>query len=120
MRALFDTLNESKLQGLKFLATSRLDPSLVSKVDSFQQKALYRLQDVGKRQVTGDIKTYLTMELPHFANRAEMDKLVALADGNVVTFDVNPQNHQLSSKKSTILGTQEANFKAIPRGDSAS
>jgi DNA damage-binding protein 1 len=43
--------------------------------------------------------------------------LVATADGNVTTFDLNPTTHQLSAKKSTILGTQEASFRAIPRGN---
>lgn len=46
--------------------------------------------------------------------------LVATADGNVITFDVNLSTFQLSSKKSTILGTQEASFKAIPRGNGLS
>ncbi|QDS73475.1 hypothetical protein FKW77_009043 [Venturia effusa] len=45
--------------------------------------------------------------------------LVAMADGNVVTFDVTP-SFFLSSKKSTILGTQQANFKALPRGNGLS
>jgi DNA damage-binding protein 1 len=43
--------------------------------------------------------------------------LVAMADGNVVTFDLDPSTYKLSSKKSTILGTQQANFKALPRGN---
>ncbi|KIW01818.1 uncharacterized protein PV09_06671 [Verruconis gallopava] len=43
--------------------------------------------------------------------------LVATADGNVTTFDIDSSSYQLSSKKSTILGTQEASFRAIPRGN---
>jgi DNA damage-binding protein 1 len=43
--------------------------------------------------------------------------LVAMADGNVVTFDLDTTTYKLSSKKSTILGTQQANFKALPRGN---
>lgn len=42
--------------------------------------------------------------------------LVATADGNVTTFDIDSSNHQLSSKKSTVLGTQEASFRTVPRG----
>jgi DNA damage-binding protein 1 len=42
--------------------------------------------------------------------------LVAMADGNVITFDVT-SSFSLASKKSTILGTQQANFKALPRGN---
>ncbi|KAF2428256.1 hypothetical protein EJ08DRAFT_735649 [Tothia fuscella] len=43
--------------------------------------------------------------------------LVAMADGNVVTYDMNPSTYDFGSKKSTILGTQQANFKALPRGN---
>ena len=45
---------------------------------------------------------------------------VALSDGNVVTFDVNQQTFSLTGRKSTILGTQQANLKALPRGDGLS
>jgi DNA damage-binding protein 1 len=40
-----------------------------------------------------------------------------MADGNVVTFDIDPSSFQFTSKKTTILGTQQANFKALPRGN---
>ena len=42
---------------------------------------------------------------------------IAMADGNVVTFAMDPQTHELSGKKSIVLGTQQANFSALPRGD---
>lgn len=42
---------------------------------------------------------------------------VAMADGNVVTFSVNTKDYSLSGKKSIVLGTQQANFKALPRSD---
>ncbi|THX08018.1 hypothetical protein D6D17_04449 [Aureobasidium pullulans] len=42
---------------------------------------------------------------------------VGMADGNVVTYSIDPSTNALSSKKSTILGTQQANFKALPKGD---
>ena len=73
LRALFDVLNESKLRGLKFFATSRLDPDLVNRVNAFERKALYRLQDVGREQAWYDIKTYLMAELPHLVGRAELE-----------------------------------------------
>lgn len=41
---------------------------------------------------------------------------VGMADGNVVTYSIDPTSHALSARKSTILGTQQANFKALPRG----
>ncbi|KAF2816370.1 DNA damage-binding protein 1 [Mytilinidion resinicola] len=42
---------------------------------------------------------------------------IAMADGNVVTYSMNPNTYELSGKKTIVLGTQEANFRALPRGD---
>ncbi|KAF2152561.1 hypothetical protein K461DRAFT_321547 [Myriangium duriaei CBS 260.36] len=42
---------------------------------------------------------------------------IGMADGNVITYLVNKTTLELSSKKSIILGTQQANFKALPRAD---
>ncbi|KAF2645643.1 hypothetical protein P280DRAFT_465440 [Massarina eburnea CBS 473.64] len=41
----------------------------------------------------------------------------AMADGNVVTYSFDPSTNQLSGRKSIILGTREANFRALPRGN---
>ena len=45
---------------------------------------------------------------------------VAMADGEVITFSTNPTNFALSSKKVTVLGTQQASFKALLRSDGLS
>ena len=42
---------------------------------------------------------------------------VAMADGNVVTYAFNPSTNELSGRKSIILGTREASFRALPRGN---
>ncbi|KAI9732341.1 MAG: hypothetical protein M1834_001548 [Cirrosporium novae-zelandiae] len=42
---------------------------------------------------------------------------IAMADGNVITFSLNVESLSLSAKKSVIIGTQQANFKVLPRGD---
>ena len=42
---------------------------------------------------------------------------VGMADGNVVTYSVDPSTSALSARKSIILGTQQANFRALPRED---
>lgn len=42
---------------------------------------------------------------------------IAMANGEVITFSVNLANFALSAKKLTVLGTQQANFKALPRSD---
>lgn len=40
---------------------------------------------------------------------------VAMADGNVVTYSVETTTFMASGRSSTILGTQQANLKAIPK-----
>lgn len=42
---------------------------------------------------------------------------VAIANGEVVTFSLNTADSSLSSRKAIVLGTQQANFKALPAGD---
>jgi DNA damage-binding protein 1 len=42
---------------------------------------------------------------------------IAMADGNVITYSVDLKSFALTGKKSIILGTQQANFSALPRGD---
>ncbi len=42
---------------------------------------------------------------------------IAMANGEVITFSLSTQPFALSSKKTTVLGTQQANFKALPRDD---
>lgn len=41
--------------------------------------------------------------------------LVAMANGEIVTFSVSPTNFDLGSRTATILGTQGATFKILPR-----
>ncbi|KAK4574813.1 hypothetical protein LTR86_001655 [Recurvomyces mirabilis] len=42
---------------------------------------------------------------------------VGLADGNVVTYTVESAQQPFTARKSIILGTQQANFALLPRGD---
>ena len=46
--------------------------------------------------------------------------IVSMANGEVITFSVDVEEHLLSTKKVTVLGTQQANLKAIPRQDEGS
>jgi DNA damage-binding protein 1 len=41
----------------------------------------------------------------------------AMADGNVVTYSFDAATNSLSGKKSIVLGTQQATFRGLPRGD---
>ena len=42
---------------------------------------------------------------------------IAMTNGEVVTFSCNTKHYTLSAKKSIVLGTEQANFKALPKGD---
>ena len=42
---------------------------------------------------------------------------IGLADGNVVTYSIESSQKLFSTRKSIILGTQQANFAVLPRGD---
>ena len=42
---------------------------------------------------------------------------VAMANGEVITFSCNTTDSTLSAKKAIVLGTEQANFKALPKGD---
>ena len=45
---------------------------------------------------------------------------IAMANGEVITYSTNPTTFALSSKKVTVLGTQQASFKVLPRSDGLS
>ena len=55
LKDLFIVINKGQLRGLKFFATSRPDPNLITRVKSFGKKRLYGLQDVGEKEVQADI-----------------------------------------------------------------
>ena len=80
LRDLLDVINERRLKGVKFFATSRPDPDLVTHVGYFGDKQLYRLEEVPFEEVQGDIRTYLNTELSH-VGREVIEKLVASAAG---------------------------------------
>lgn len=42
---------------------------------------------------------------------------IGMADGSVITYMIDPSTKALSARKSIILGTQQANFRALPRGN---
>ena len=69
LRDLLDVINENGLKGLKFFATSRPDPDLVTHVGYFEDKQLYRLEEVPFEEAQGDIRTYLNTELPHVSGK---------------------------------------------------
>jgi len=80
LRDLLGVINEKRLRGLKFFATSRPDPALVSHVDNFGDKQLYRLEEVPVEEAQGDIQLFLSASLPN-ASLEIIGKVVRLADG---------------------------------------
>ena len=81
LRDLLDSINKHRLQGLKFFATSRPDPDLVTHLESFKDKRLYRLGQVPIEEAQADITTYLNANLGHSVGRPEMEKIAAQAAG---------------------------------------
>ena len=81
LRDLLHIINKRHLRGLKFFATSRPDPDLVNYIRSFEDKQLYRLEEVPSEEVQDDIAKYLNASLPHFVGSPTMDRLVSQADG---------------------------------------
>lgn len=43
--------------------------------------------------------------------------LIAMANGEVVSFDFDPSSNEARSRNATVLGTEQANLKALPRAD---
>jgi len=80
LQDLLSVIKENRLKGLKFFATSRPDPALVSYVDDFGDKQLYRLEEVPVEEAQGDIKLFLSASLPN-AGIEIIGKVVTLADG---------------------------------------
>ena len=81
LRDLLEVINKDCLLGLKFFVTSRPDPNLVTHLGSFEDKEFYRLEQVPMAEAEADITTYLNANLPHFADRPEMKRLVVQAAG---------------------------------------
>ncbi|KAF5328654.1 hypothetical protein D9619_011670 [Psilocybe cf. subviscida] len=77
---LFTVLNESPLKGIKLLLTSRSDPNIVNRVNSFPSKTESWLQCVPLKQVSSDIAKYLKSNLPRL-NDEDIRRLEGLADG---------------------------------------
>ena len=55
--------------------------------------------------------------LTHIIANEPPTLFVALANGEVVTFSLDTTDSSLSSRKTMVLGTQQARFKALPAND---
>ena len=80
LRDLLKSINSGHLRGLKFLITSRPDPSLASLCKSFNSEAVCRLYEVPADTVNDDITRYLQEKLPALGE-PQLSELAKSADG---------------------------------------
>lgn len=78
------------------------------------------LEVLSKAKISGDMTSVprallLSRLLPPINSRMAT-LLVSAANGEVITFSLDLETYELSSRTVTILGTQQANLKTIPRG----
>jgi len=81
LEELLGMTNNSRLQGLKFLITSRPDPDLANLCSSFTSDNVCALYDVPTDTVKADIATYLQAKLPKLWGIPEINGLMHQADG---------------------------------------
>jgi hypothetical protein len=81
LSTLFEVVNKEDLAGLKFLVTSRSEPSLVRRIESFPNKRVFRLEHVRIEESSADIKVYLSAKLAECASPRQIEQLVLEADG---------------------------------------
>jgi NACHT domain len=81
LSTLFEVVNKQDLSGLRFLVTSRSEPSLVKQIESFANKQVCRLEHVRIQESSADIKVYLSAKLAECASPGQIDQLVVEADG---------------------------------------
>lgn len=81
-------------------------------IDSLEMIRKLVLSDEGISVPRSILVTYLHKEFPTL--------LVAMANGDMVTFSLNITDLDLSAKKVVTLGTQQANLKLLPQGDGVS
>jgi hypothetical protein len=80
LQELLTTVNGTRLQGLKFLITSRPHPGL-SFCDTFSSNVVCRLYDVPTDMVKADILEYLKVKLPDLQDEPGLTDLAEKADG---------------------------------------
>lgn len=113
LRDLLTTIenNSLKLQGLKFLVTSRTNPEIGDLCKTFPQDAIYRLQDSPLKDANDDIAKYLVVNLPKIARSEEswlLAELQTRAQGlfiyatTVVKF-LNPRSGMTARKQVQML-----------------
>jgi len=80
---------------------------------------LQGLQAIATEQVAEDdmLAVPRSLAIANILPNSPPTLFVGLADGNVVTYSVESQSKLFATRKSIILGTQQANFTVLSRGD---
>lgn len=80
---------------------------------------LQTLEAVATEQVAEDdlLAVPRSLAIANIIPNSPPTLFVGLADGNVVTYSVESQSKLFAARKSIILGTQQANFTVLSRGD---
>jgi DNA polymerase III delta prime subunit len=101
LQELLNPVNLGKLSGIKFLVTSRPDPTLFGLCKSFPPNAVCKLHEIGASSAQKDIETYLFSALPDLKHDPNLVKLATQAGGffiyaaTAVRF-ISPPNHPFS------------------------
>ena len=85
----------------------------ILKTDSLETIQTVTVSDEAVSVPRSNLLTYIVEDQPPTL-------LVAMANGEVISFSLNLTDLNLSAKKVVILGTQQANFKVLPRHDGLS
>lgn len=79
--------------------------------------SLSNLETVSQEKITNkEVSVPRELLLTNILEGAHPTLFVAMADGQVITHILNSETGVLSGRKSIVLGTQQASFRALPRG----
>ena len=81
LEVLLKALKEDRLSGIKFLVTSRPEPTLFDLCQSFPLNAVCKLHDIDISNVQKDIEKYLFSALPDLKEDPNLVKLASQAEG---------------------------------------
>ena len=81
LQELLRVVESGKFAGIKFLVTSRPDPTLVDLCKSFPPNAVCKLHEVDTANVQKDIEKYLRTALPDLQEKVELVELAQRAGG---------------------------------------
>ncbi|KAH6880195.1 hypothetical protein BKA70DRAFT_1411870 [Coprinopsis sp. MPI-PUGE-AT-0042] len=125
LSTLLDIVDQQDLSGLKFFVTTRSEPALVKRIESFSNKQVCRLEQVPLKESSADIKVYLNENLAECATAEQIEQLVLDADGlfihaaTVVEFVKGRDVREQKSLLERLLSTTCPSARRPTRGATA-